>query len=195
MKAVGMVNVHEAQAAVSTLLRFLGYDDECDGLRDTPRRVVAMFREMTAGEKQSPGEVLSTTFESSYDQMVVVRDVPFWSLCEHHMVPFHGTATIGYIPQPEGRVVGLSKLARLLHIYARRLQLQERMTQQVANAIESTLEPLGVGVVVRARHLCMEMRGVKTPGTTVTSCLLGYFKDRADARAEFMALARNGGAR
>lgn len=177
----------DIEDTVRRQIEFIGEDPRREGLVETPRRVVRSFIEMTSGYRDDPEKLLSTSFTENYDEMVVVQNVGFWSLCEHHMVPFHGKAHIGYIPN--GKVVGLSKLARLVECYAKRLQIQERMTQQIAHAIETHMKPLGVGVVVNARHLCMEMRGVKSAGAvTVTSCLLGVFRETA--REEFLSLVR-----
>ncbi len=172
--------------AVKTLLRVMGIPDDDAGTADTPQRVVKALLEMTSGYKQDPAEILSARFEANYDQMVVLRDIPFTSMCEHHLLPFIGTATIGYIPG--NRVVGLSKLARLTHCFARRLQLQERLTTQIADALMKYLEPQGVGVVVSAQHQCMACRGVRVSGATmVTSALLGQMRE-AEVRAEFLRL-------
>lgn len=178
-----------AERAVRVLLAELGEDVDRPGLRDTPARVVRALREMTSGGAVDPAELLGTVFPDAFDEMVVVRAVEFTSLCEHHLLAFTGTATVGYIPNGSG-VVGLSKLARLVECYARRLQVQERMTQQIAEAIDKHLQPLGVGVVVRARHSCMGCRGVRKPGAEmVTSSLLGAMRDEPQTRAEFLTLA------
>jgi len=184
----------EAEAAVITLLRYLGEDPDRDGLLDTPARVVKALKEMTVGYSQKPKEILSKQFKASYDEMVIVRGIEFWSMCEHHMLPFHGKAVVCYIPDPEiGKVVGLSKLARLVHCFGRRLQIQEQMTQQIATAINENLKPRGVGVILEAKHLCMCARGVSSPSTMVTSCVLGVLRDKPEARAEFLQLAMNRG--
>ena len=177
---------------VAEILRIIGENPQREGLRDTPARFERALIEYTRGYGIDPATLLKS-FEDgahSYDQMVVVRDVPFYSLCEHHLAPFFGTATVAYIPSDKApRVVGLSKLARLVDCFARRLQVQERMTVQIADALRDALDPRGVGVLVRARHLCMESRGVQKPGAeTVTSALRGCFLT-GEARAEFMALA------
>jgi GTP cyclohydrolase I len=167
-------------------------DDEA--LENTPRRVIQALEEMTAGYQMNPATILKTTFEDSCDEMVVVGGIRFASLCQHHVLPFTGTAVVAYIP--DGRVVGLSKIPRVVEAYARRLQIQERMTSQIADAIDEHLSPQGVGVIVRARHECMALRGVRqTDGAMVTSALRGAIKQEPDARAEFLALARaeNGG--
>jgi len=170
---------------VKNLLRFIGEDPGRPGLLDTPKRVLRSLEELTSGYKDDPAQILSTTFEDTYNEMIVVRNIRFWSLCEHHMLPFHGTATVGYLPK--GRIVGLSKISRLVHCFSKRLQVQERLTQQIANSIMTNLSPHGVGVIVSANHSCMEMRGVKTAGEMMTSCLLGAFLEPA-TRSEFLAL-------
>jgi GTP cyclohydrolase I len=176
-----------AMDAVLTLLRYIGEDPHRDGLADTPMRMVKALREMTAGYGMDPAQVLATTFDVAYDEMVVVRAVPFASLCEHHLLPFTGTVTLGYVPQ--ARVVGLSKLARLVDVYAKRLQVQERMTVQLADAMVQHLDPGGVGVVVDAVHSCMAVRGVGKTAPMHTSALRGAML-QAPTRAEFMALAQ-----
>lgn len=177
----------DAEACVARLLAHVGEDPQRDGLRDTPRRVVRALREMTAGRSVDVGAVLAVRFQDRADEMVVVRGVPFWSLCEHHLLPFHGTATVGYLPDGRG-VVGLSKLARVVQAFALRLQVQERMTTGIGEAIAEHLRPLGVGVIVRARHTCMGARGVRSDGEMVTSHLSGRFRDDPAVRAEFLRL-------
>lgn len=172
--------------AVVRLLQHVGEDPTRDGLLDTPRRVTKAWRELTKGYQDDPETILSKTFDVAYDDMVVVKNLAFTSLCEHHILPFVGHATIAYIPSK--RVVGLSKLARLLDCYANRLQVQERMTGQIADAIDKYLAPKGVGVVLSAQHTCMSMRGVRKSGDTVTSALRGAFKTNEAARQELMAL-------
>lgn len=174
--------------AVVRLLEFVGEDPTRDGLRDTPARVTRAMAEMCSGYRMDPADVLGRTFEVRCDEMVVVRAVPFTSLCEHHLMPFTGSATIAYIPRA-GTVVGLSKLARLVEVFARRLQVQERMTMQLADALEAHAAPQGVGVVVRATHTCMTCRGVGKAGEMVTSALRGILLHSPQARNEFMALA------
>jgi GTP cyclohydrolase IA len=177
----------ELRKAVREIIRAVGEDPEREGLRETPRRVADMYKEVFSGLNHDPREVLRVGFEVGHQEMVLVRDIPFYSMCEHHFLPFHGVAHVGYIPN--GRVVGLSKLARALEIVARRPQLQERLTSQLADAIMEALEPAGVGVVVRAEHLCMTMRGIKKPGSlTVTSAMRGVFRREGATRAEFMGL-------
>jgi len=177
----------DGEAAVVSLLRMIGEDPTRDGLRDTPRRVVQALLEMTAGTREEPSEILSTTFEESSDELIVLRGIEFHSTCEHHLLPFYGTASIGYLP---GDVVGISKLARLVHCFARRLQIQERLTRQIASAVSEHLNARGVAVVVRAHHLCMGCRGVRLPSTElVTSAMLGALRDDAVTRAEFLRLS------
>lgn len=177
-----------AEAAVRELLLAVGEDPDRDGLRDTPARVARAYREIFAGLRQDPAEVLSATFDIGHQEMVLVKDIEVYSTCEHHLVPFHGVAHIGYIPGAEGRVTGLSKLARLVDVYARRPQVQERMTGEIADALDRVLEPRGVLVVVECEHLCMSMRGVRKPGSrTVTSAVRGQMRDPA-TRAEAMSL-------
>lgn len=178
----------DPERAITTLLTLIGEDPRRNGLVDTPRRVINAWREMTSGYQEDPAEILSRTFEETSDEMVVLRGIPFHSICEHHLLPFHGTASVGYLP---GKVVGISKLARLVHCFARRLQIQERLTRQIAAAIEEHLEARGVGVMIRARHLCMGCRGVKLPNTELmTSAMLGTLRVDASARAEFLRLSR-----
>ena len=173
---------------VRDLLVAVGEDPERDGLQQTPRRIAAMYQELFAGLDEDPGRHLTVTFAAEHDEMVMVRDIPFASLCEHHLVPFVGKAHLAYIPADAGRITGLSKLARLVDAYARRLQVQERMTTQIADTMERVLEPRGVLVVVEAEHLCMSMRGVRKPGSrTVTSAVRGQMRDAA-TRAEAMSL-------
>jgi GTP cyclohydrolase I len=179
------VPTYEAEKAVEILLRHIGEDPKREGLKRTPHRVAKALKEMTFGYEQSPKEILSTTFSDVCDEMVIVRDIRFWSLCEHHMLPFHGIATVGYLPK--NKIVGLSKIGRLVHCFSRRLQVQERLTQEIANALMENLKPHGVGVIIKATHLCMEMRGVKTPAEMVTSCLLGQFRE-VGTRAEFLSM-------
>jgi GTP cyclohydrolase I len=177
-------------ALVEALLAELGEDPDRQGLRATPGRVSRALRELTDGYGVEPGDVIAgAVFDQDYDEMVVVKDMPFYSLCEHHMLPFFGTCHVGYLPR--GKVVGLSKIPRLVGTFAHRLQLQERMTNEIADALNTTLSPKGVGVVVQARHLCMEMRGVEKPGgQMITSCMLGTFRRDARTRAEFLELVR-----
>ena len=180
-----MVERDRVQALVRELLEAIGEDPTRDGLLETPRRVADMYVELFEGRETDPGEHLRVTFEAGHDEMVMVRDIPFTSLCEHHLVPFMGLAHVAYLPGPEGRITGLSKLARLVEGYARRLQVQERMTTEIVEAMERELAPTGSIVVIEAEHFCMSMRGVKKPGaTTVTSAVRGVFRDNAAYRAE-----------
>jgi GTP cyclohydrolase IA len=177
-----------AEAAVRELLIAIGEDPDRDGLRETPRRVARSFREVFAGIRQSPEDVLTTTFDLGHDEMVLVKGIEVYSMCEHHLVPFHGVAHVGYIPGADGRITGLSKLARLVDVYAKRPQVQERLTTQIADALTKGLAPLGVIVVVECEHLCMSMRGIRKPGAkTVTSAVRGQLRDAA-TRAEAMSL-------
>lgn len=183
----------EALEAVRTLIRWAGDDPGREGLLGTPDRVIKSYREFYEGYSQDPITYLSKTFEEveGYDEMVILRDIPMESHCEHHMVPFVGTAHIGYLPRQ--RVVGISKLARVLDVFAKRLQIQEKLTRQVADAIQEVLEPKGVGVVIEATHQCMTSRGVRKTGVTmVTSCLLGDFRDDPSTRKEFLAMIGRG---
>lgn len=176
-------------AAVREILLAVGEDPERDGLVKTPMRVARMYEEIFAGLREDPAQHLSVTFEASHDEMVMVRDIPLYSACEHHLVPFHGVAHVAYIPGDDGRITGLSKLARLVDGFARRPQVQERLTSQVADAMVEILQPRGVFVVIECEHLCMSMRGVRKPGTlTVTSAVRGIFKANPATRAEAMAL-------
>lgn len=181
------VDLARVEKAVAELLEAIGEDTSRDGLLDTPRRVAAMYEELFAGLGDEPERHLTVTFAADHDEMVMVRDIPFASLCEHHLVPFIGRAHVAYIPNSDGRITGISKLARLVEGYARRLQVQERMTTEIADSIERALDPRGVLVVVEAEHLCMSMRGVKKPGTlTVTSAVRGLFRRDPATRAEAM---------
>ena len=183
------VDLPRAEAAVRELLIAIGEDPERDGLRQTPARVARAYREIFAGLFVDPADVLQTTFDENHDELVLVRDIPLYSICEHHLVPWHGTAAVGYIPGDSGRITGLSKLARLVDLFAKRPQVQERLTGQVADAVMQRLEPRGVIVVVQAEHLCMSMRGIRKPGTrTITSAVRGTFKDDPRTRAEALGL-------
>ena len=173
------------EGLIRELLAAIGEDPQRPGLVETPRRVADMYAELFEGFDTDPGEHLMVTFEEGHDEMVMVRDIPFASLCEHHLVPFTGLAHVAYLPGPEGRITGLSKMARLVEGYARRLQVQERMTTQIVEAMERVMQPRGSIVVIEAEHFCMSMRGVKKPGaTTVTSAVRGVFRDDAAYRSE-----------
>jgi len=187
-RATGRFDHDRVVAAVKEILIGIGEDPDREGLRETPERVARSYAEMFQGLRQEPESVLSTTFDIGHDELVVVKDVEVWSCCEHHLVPFTGVAHIGYIPNTDGRITGLSKLARLVDLYAKRPQVQERLTTQVADALERILEPRGVIVVIECEHLCMTMRGVRKPGSkTVTSAVRGQLRD-AVTRAEAMQL-------
>jgi GTP cyclohydrolase IA len=176
------------ERAVREILLAIGEDPERDGLKQTPARVARAYAELFAGLWQAPEDVLTTTFDLGHDEMILVKDIEVFSCCEHHLVPFHGVAHIGYIPSEDGRITGLSKLARLIDVYARRPQVQERLTTQVADALVELLAPRGVIVVVECEHLCMSMRGVRKPGSrTVTSAVRGMLRNAA-TRAEAMSL-------
>ena len=186
--AIGPFDEERAEQAVRELLIAVGEDPDRDGLRDTPARVARAYREDFAGLHMRAEDVLTTTFDAGHDEMVIVRDIELFSTCEHHLVPFHGQAHVGYIPNENGRITGLSKLARLVDVFARRPQVQERLTSQVADAMMRILEPRGAIVVIEAEHLCMSMRGVRKPGSkTVTSAVRGSLLHPA-TRAEAMAL-------
>jgi GTP cyclohydrolase I len=180
------------EAAVRELLAAVGEDPDREGLRDTPARVARSFEELIGGIRLKPQDVLATTFELGHDEMVLVRDIELWSLCEHHLVPFTGVAHVGYIPHESGRITGLSKLARLVDVYARRPQVQERLTTQVADSLMEILEPRGCIVVLEAEHLCMTMRGVRKQGAkTITSAIRGIMHNAA-TRSEAMSLIMHG---
>jgi GTP cyclohydrolase IA len=180
------------EAAVRELLLAVGEDPDREGLRETPARVARAYAETFIGLHLEPSDVLTTTFDLGHEEMVLVKDIEVYSTCEHHLVPFHGVAHVGYIPNPDGRITGLSKLARLVDVYARRPQVQERLTSQVADALMEGLQPRGVIVVVECEHLCMAMRGVRKPGsTTVTSAVRGIFRANAPTRSEAMSLILN----
>ncbi len=177
------------EAAVASLIKAIGENPEREGLVDTPKRIAEMYAELFMGLGKNPKEELTVGFEEGHREMIIVRDIPFYSMCEHHLLPFYGVAHVGYIPNVDGRVVGLSKLARVVEIVASRPQLQERMTTEIADAIVGGLKPDGVGVIIQAEHLCMIMRGIKKPGSAIiTSALRGTFRRKAETRAEFFSL-------
>ena len=179
-----------AEAAVRELLAAIGEDPEREGLRDTPRRIADMYAEIFAGLHQDPTAQLDVTFDEEHQEMVILRDVRFESMCEHHLVPFYGLAHIGYIPR--GRIVGISKLARAVEVLSRRPQVQERLTSQIADLIMERLRPIGVGVVLQAEHMCMTMRGIRKPGSqVVTSANRGAFREHEPTRLEFLSLIEN----
>lgn len=182
------VDLGRAAAAIAELLAACGEDPSSDGLMRTPTRVAEMYAEILGGNDEDPAQHLDVTFAAGHDEMVLERDIPIQSLCEHHLLPFIGRAHVAYIPGADGRITGLSKLARLVDGYSRRLQVQERLTTQVADALERVLHPRGALVVIEAEHLCMTMRGVRKPGAvTVTSAVRGLFRESAATRAEAMA--------
>jgi len=184
-----MVNQNKIERAIASIIEAIGEDPFRESIKDTPQRVAEMYAELFSGLGVDPKAELAVNFEEGYEEMVILRDIPFYSMCEHHLLPFHGVAHVGYIPSPGGRVVGVSKLARVVEICARRPQLQERMTQQIADAIFDALQPDGVAVVIQAEHLCMVMRGIKKPGTTViTSAVRGTFRSKVATRSEFLSL-------
>jgi GTP cyclohydrolase I len=186
------IDQERVERAVRELLLAIGEDPDRDGLSQTPARVARSYVEIFAGMRQNPEDVLTTTFEIGHEELILVRDIEVYSTCEHHLVPFHGVAHVGYIPGRDGRVTGLSKLARLVDVYARRPQVQERMTSQIADAMVEHLKPLGVLVVIECEHLCMSMRGVRRPGSrTVTSAVRGQMRNPA-TRAEAMGLVLGG---
>lgn len=188
MSTEAVVDTDRAEKAIAELLAALGENPSREGLAETPRRVAAMYAELLSGRADDPEKLLSITFAADHDEMVMVRDIAFASLCEHHLAPFIGRAHVAYIPSVEGRITGLSKLARLVEAHARRLQVQERLTTDIAESLERALEPRGTLVVVEAEHLCMSMRGIRKPGAkTITSAVRGQLRDGA-TRAEAMSL-------
>ncbi|PHV65204.1 GTP cyclohydrolase I FolE [Williamsia muralis] len=187
--AIAPFDAERAERAVRELLIAVGEDPDRDGLKETPARVARAYVEMFGGLHVNPDDVLATTFDVGHDELVLVKDIPMYSTCEHHLVSFHGVAHVGYIPGPTGQVTGLSKLARLVDLYAKRPQVQERLTTQIADAIVRKLDPRGVIVVIEAEHLCMAMRGIRKPGaTTTTSAVRGQFKTSAVSRGEALDL-------
>jgi GTP cyclohydrolase I len=183
------VDLARIEAAVLEILAAIGEDPTRDGLVETPARVARAMAEQFAGLRQRPEDVLTTVFDANHDEMIIVKDIEIYSTCEHHLVPFHGVAHVGYIPNVKGEITGLSKIARLVDLFAKRPQVQERLTAQIADAMEEILEPRGVIVVVECEHLCMSMRGVRKPGArTVTSAVRGAFRDSDRTRAEALRL-------
>jgi len=184
-----MIDKDRIKTAIAAIIVALGEDPSRESIKDTPERVAEMYTELFAGLDADPKAELTVSFDEGHHEMVILRDIPFYSMCEHHMLPFYGVAHVGYIPSINGKVVGVSKLARVVEIFARRPQLQERMTRQIADTIFETLHPDGVGVVVQAEHLCMMMRGIKKPGSSVvTSAVRGDFKRKTITRSEFLSL-------
>jgi GTP cyclohydrolase IA len=185
----GGFDLPRIERAIREVLLAVGEDPDRDGLRDTPARVAGALSEQFAGLRLEPADVLTTVFDADHEEMVLVRDIELYSTCEHHLLPFFGRAHVGYIPNEKGQITGLSKLARLIDVYARRPQVQERMTSQIADAMMQTLEPRGVIVIIEAEHLCMSMRGVRKPGAkTVTSAVRGSFLSSESTRLEAMSL-------
>ena len=184
-----MIDINRIKLATASIIEAIGQDLSQENIKDTPQRVAEMYAELFSGLDADPKAELSVGFEEGHQEMVILRDVPFYSMCEHHLLPFYGVAHVGYIPSAGGRVVGISKLARVVEIFAKRPQLQERMTRQIADAIFEALKPDGVAVVIRAEHLCMTMRGIKKPGTNViTSAVRGTFRSKTVTRSEFLSL-------
>ncbi len=187
-----MFDEAKIRKAVTSIIEAIGEDPAREGLVDTPRRVAEMYAELFVGLDKDPKEELTVGYELGHREMVIVRDIPFYSMCEHHLLPFYGTVDIGYIPDIGGRVVGISKLARVVEVVARRPQIQERLTAHIADAINDGLQPAGVAVVVNAEHLCMIMRGIEKPGSNViTSAIRGAFRRKAASRAEFFSLIQS----
>jgi len=185
------VDSAKIEQAVTSIIEAIGEDPNREGLHGTPQRIAEMYADLFSGVAQDPKEVLRVGFEEGHREMVILKDIPFYSMCEHHLLPFYGVAHVGYIPNKQGRVVGASKIARVVEVVAHRPQLQERMTTQIAEAILQALEPEGVAVVLQAEHLCMTMRGIEKPGSyMVTSANRGLFRQKAATRAEFLSLVQ-----
>jgi len=188
-----VIDKKRIERAFSEIIEAIGEEPGRQGLRGTPQRVADMYEELFSGLSSDPGQELTVGFEEGHREMVILRDIPFYSMCEHHLLPFYGVAHVGYIPNRDGRVVGASKLARVVEVLAKRPQLQERLTTQIADTIAEAIEPDGVAVVIQAEHLCMTMRGIKKPGSNViTSATRGLFRTRAATRAEFLSLVAGG---
>jgi GTP cyclohydrolase I len=182
------IDKSKIEIAVKLILEAIGEDVEREGLQGTPRRVANMYEEIFSGIDYDPRDLLQVSFTEFHDELVLVKDIPIYSLCEHHLLPFYGKAHVAYIPRG-GKVVGISKLARVAEVYARRPQLQERLTSQIADCIYDALNPFGVGVIIEAEHMCMTMRGIKKPGAiTITSAVRGVFESRSESRAELFSL-------
>lgn len=186
-----MFDKEKIQEAVLSIIEAIGEDPNREGLSGTPGRVAEMYAEVFCGLNADPKEELSVGYEEGHREMIILRDIPFYSMCEHHLLPFFGRAHVAYIPNSSGRVVGAGKLARVVEIFARRPQIQERMTSQIADAIDEAIQPDGVGVVIQAEHLCMLMRGINKAGTVGTSALRGTFRKRPTTRAEFFSMLEN----
>jgi len=184
-----VIDESEIKKALTSIIKAIGENPAREGLKDTPSRVAEMYAELFAGLDMDPKRELTVGFEEGHREMVILRDIPFYSMCEHHLLPFYGMVHVGYLPNASGRVVGGSKLARVVEVFAKRPQIQERMTTQIADAIVEGLKPDGVGVIVQAEHMCMIMRGIKKPGSAiVTSALRGTFRHKTATRAEFFSL-------
>jgi GTP cyclohydrolase I len=184
-----LIDQEKIRQATASVIEAIGEDPRRESLLDTPRRVAEMYAELFSGMDIDAGRELSVGFEEGHREMVILKDIPFYSMCEHHLLPFYGVAHVGYIPSVEGKVVGVSKLARVVEVFAKRPQLQERMTGQIADTIFAVLKPDGVAVVIQAEHLCMMMRGIKKPGASVvTSAMRGTFRSKAVTRSEFLSL-------
>jgi GTP cyclohydrolase I len=193
IRAAGNIDRDRIAAAVTEILEAIGEDPQRDGLKETPRRLANMYAELFEGLYLDPVDEIDVVFEIGHDEMIMVRDIPLFSLCEHHLIPFIGKAHVAYIPNEQGQITGLSKLARVVDTLARRPQVQERLTTQIADAIEQALDPRGVLVVIEAEHLCMSMRGIRKPGSqTVTSAVRGQFRNSEATRAEAMGLINRG---
>jgi GTP cyclohydrolase I len=187
-----VINEAAIRKATKEIIKAIGEDPTREGLAETPRRVAEMYSELFSGLGMDPTEELKVGYELGHREMVIVKDIPFYSMCEHHLLPFFGVVHIGYVPGESGRVVGISKLARVVEIIARRPQIQERMTTQIADAIGAGISPQGIAVVVQAEHMCMVMRGVNKPGSNIiTSAIRGLFRRKAASRAEFFSLIQN----
>lgn len=185
------MDAKKIEQGVRLLLEGIGEDENREGLKDTPKRVAAMYKEIFGGFDKDPREVLQVTFEENHEEMVLVKDIPFYSVCEHHLMPFLGKAHVAYIPGTDGRICGISKLARVVDVVSKRLQVQERLTTQIADTLTERLKPRGVMVVIEAEHLCMSMRGINKPGSvTVTSAVRGIFKTKLNSRQEMLALIK-----
>jgi len=186
-----MIDQDKIKKAISLIIEAIGEDPTREGLQRTPERVAEMYADLFSGLHEDPASQLTVGFEEGHREMVIIKDIPFHSMCEHHLLPFYGMAHVGYIPAKDGRVVGVSKLARVVDMISRRPQLQERMTGQIADAIVRSLQPDGVAVIIQAEHLCMTMRGVKKPGSNIiTSATRGLFRTKVATRAEFMSLVQ-----
>ncbi len=186
-----MIDFPKIETAMLSIIEAIGDDPQREGLQGTPQRIAEMYAELFSGLDMDAKAELTVGFEVGHREMVILRDVPFYSMCEHHLLPFYGVVHVGYVPNHEGRVVGISKLARVVEVFAKRPQLQERMTTQIADAILEALQPDGVAVVIQAEHLCMTMRGIKKPGSNVvTSATRGLFRSKAATRAEFLSLVQ-----